>query len=170
MILRTVLAVVLGAALLAAATPAIEYARADRTDAQLRDSVTSIERALDSLSDDETTPESVDGARRTVTVTIPERSWTTTDVEYVRIETAPGDGSTTTDRSSAFRTSVDGLSVHYRIGDRSEQTVRVTAPVRVDTADGAPIRLTSSGSHALVLQLEQFEGESTVVVEHRSDD
>ncbi|AXG09926.1 DUF7311 family protein [Haloplanus rubicundus] len=75
--IRAVLAVCLTVALLAAVTPAVDEGRERRTTIHLDRVVDRIDRAVRSLQahEDPTAP-SVAGARRLVSVHLPERSWT----------------------------------------------------------------------------------------------
>ena len=75
--IRTVLAVLLTVALLAAVTPAVDEGREQRTAIHLDRAVDRIDRAARSLHahEDPTAP-GVAGARRLVSVRLPERSWT----------------------------------------------------------------------------------------------
>lgn len=75
--IRVVLAVLLTVALLAAVTPAIDEGRERRTAIHLDRAVDRIDRAARSLRahEDPTAP-GVAGARRLVSVRLPERSWT----------------------------------------------------------------------------------------------
>jgi len=76
-VIRTVLAVLLTVALLAAVTPAVDEGRERRTAIHLDRVVDRIDRAARSLHahEDPTAPD-VAGARRIVSVRLPERSWT----------------------------------------------------------------------------------------------
>jgi hypothetical protein len=76
-VIRAVLAVCLTVALLAAVTPAVDEGREARTTTNLDDVVDRIERAARSLRahEDPTQPGEA-GARRIVTVRLPQRSWT----------------------------------------------------------------------------------------------
>jgi hypothetical protein len=76
-VIRTVLAVCLTVALLAAVTPAVDEGRERRTAIHLDRAVDRIDRAVRSLQahEDPTAP-GVAGARRIVGVRLPERSWT----------------------------------------------------------------------------------------------
>ena len=146
--IRAVLAVALAVALVGASLPAVEDARADRTDRRLAAATDRIERAATSLADgDDGTPPDVAGARRTVAVEFPRRSLTAAPAEFLRIEES-GSGSNAT--------------VAYALPGRPTER-RTIAGVEIRTPDG-PIVLREAGVHRLALTLVRPIGERRAVV------
>ncbi|WP_226012410.1 DUF7311 family protein [Halomicrobium salinisoli] len=88
---RAVLAVVLAAALLAAAAPAIDHARRTATDATLADQLAALESAADRLAatDD---PVAGVGARRVVPITVPAEGWGDAGVRRLTLRWRPDRG------------------------------------------------------------------------------
>lgn len=147
MIYRTVLAVVLAAALVGVALQPLDTARRDRASATVTEQVERIERAADTLAatDD---PTAGAGARRIVSVRVPARHWTNAGVELVAI--SPG----TDDRPA---------SVAWQVrGGRSGSRVLSGPTVRI--ADGEPLVLRTAGTHRLVLGLDGEPGSPVVTV------
>lgn len=114
--LRVVLAVLTAAALLAVATPAVQSARVDHADARVAAELDEVERAGRLLSDrNEPAPgDDVPGARRVVTVSLPERTWGQAETEYLRLPPPNASGQST---PGAGRTvwRVAGGTVHRRL-------------------------------------------------------
>ena len=137
MILRTVLAALVAAALFAAAAPAIDHARATRADGEVAADVAALETAARSLATDETVPDHRAGARRTVRVRLPGPAWDVAPVAFLRLS------------SGSDRT----VSVAYRLeGEDRTRSRAVASPVPIDTAGGDPIEL-RGGDHDLSLEL-----------------
>jgi len=142
-VIRVVVTVLLAIAILAAAMPAVENAAADRSEAQLRSGVESIDAAaVDLVESEEAVPGTV-GARRTVEVRIP-----AADVGAAGVERLAISGS---DRGYEFR--VEG---------RDETEIHGTVPVH--TIDGEPLVLRDPGTHELVLALVEVGGDRRVVI------
>lgn len=142
--IRVVLAVVLALALLATSLPAIESARADRTERILQDDIDGLD---DAAMDLRRTDEHVDGpgARRVVEIELPEQGWGAAGVERVRI---PG----------------NGTAPSYRLAERPERIVGTESKL-VRPEDREPITLRDPGRHRLLLTLGERDGERVVVVE-----
>ena len=146
MILRVVLAVVLTAALLAAATPVIADAGANRADS-------SMDRQLGALAGDLETMVGTDdptagrGARHVVELTLPSRSLTSAAVDRLHLSTREG-----------------VALASWRIGDGTTSHVRLAgAPVRA--TDGGALTLRKSGTYRLAFELRSRAGETVLTVE-----
>jgi hypothetical protein len=134
-IVRTVLALVIAAALLAVSMPAVTDARLDHTEATVRAEVQGIERAMRSLRATDDPVAGGDGPRRQVTLTVPERSWTDSGVRDLVVR--PGNES--------------GLCVRWRLRGGRTGTTRVgSGPV---TVAGSPLRFGTAGRHSVVVSL-----------------
>lgn len=147
MIRRTVLAVLVAAALAAAAAPAIDHARVERADGAVATDVDALEAAARSLAGDEAVPAGREGARRTVEFGVASDDWDVARVDAVRIE------------NESART----LAVAYRIGGGRERTRRIAAPVPIRTAESDGIALDGAESHSLALSLRGGERRRIVV-------
>jgi hypothetical protein len=142
-VIRVVVTILLAAALLAAALPAVEDAAADRSERQLRAEIRDVDAAATDLLRSEEAVPGTAGARRTVAVTIPSPGIGAGDVEQLRISG--------TDRRYSFR--VDG-----------RDSREITGTVPVHTLDGEPLVLREPGTHEFVLALVQVEGDRRVVI------
>lgn len=143
MIVRTVLAVALAAALLAVSQPAIQSATRERTASAIADEVEQFVERAESLVDTDDAVTSP-GARRIVTVTLPERSRTAAGVQELRIEP---------DYATESRAdSTEASALAWTI-ERSEERRRILERIQLETADGDPLTLTEPGRHRLVLSL-----------------
>lgn len=144
--IRAVLAVALAAALVALALPAIDDARERRADRQVRAEVAAIERAADSLlAADETSPGP--GAKRVLSLSLPEASWTVAGVENFAVRGGAGHPG----RRSA---------VSYVVGGRSRR-IAVDAPLYVPDC---PVSLAGGGDRRVVLELVRVDGRPAVAV------
>lgn len=139
--IRAVLATVIAAALLAAALPAVDSVRADRTNAAMERSVDRIERAGTGLLASDAADA---GARRIVTVSLPARSLAAAGVVRFVVSCSPDCG------------------VRYRFADGHSRHHRVRS-VPLATPDG-PVRFSRPGSHQLVLGLSRENGSRVVTV------
>lgn len=151
--IRYVLAAVLTVALLAMTVPALEYGASMNTQRTLDAGIADLDRAATSLAaTDEPTPDSHPDPRRIVTVSLPERSLTTTGVDHFEI--VPHE----TENFSTAR---------YVLGDGT--TREATIDERIvwrDGADSEPVELGGSGERRLVLTLEtDADGDPVVVAE-----
>lgn len=157
--IRVVFAVVITIALIGVSLPAMDHGASVRTDEHLRTDLVDVERAaIDLLANDEIPPAGEPGARRSVPVTVPERSLTWAAVDYVAIG-----GSLETDVPRDHRQYV----LAYRVSGRSESIVHLQVPIRPATGDGEPLVLRGSGDHDLLFTLERTddsEGDDGAIV------
>lgn len=130
--IRVVVSVLLGLAILAASVPAVEHAGAERSDATVRAALDDLDDAAVELAREEEFAPGAPGPRRIATVELPRDGLASAPVEYVRVDPA--------DRS-----------YRYRVAGRRERSVRARAPLA--TPDGAPLELTGPGEHRLRLAL-----------------
>jgi hypothetical protein len=153
--LRAVVAVVLGAALLATTLPAVETAKHQRTETQVAGELDRLESAVADLrARDQATVEP--GARRVVTVHIPHRDWTHAGVSYVALGGRPVDA----------RGDRNGTTFAWRIDGGEERTNHVTG-VRVEAAGMAgdrPLVLREPGTHRIAVELAWRNGERRILV------
>ncbi|WP_439025563.1 DUF7311 family protein [Haloarchaeobius sp. DT45] len=136
MSLRPVLSVVLAVALLAVTAPALDDARAHRSDQQVSTDLARLDRAAAGLvaSEDRTAGP---GARRVVTVRLPAEGWTTRRVDWVTVGGTPGDP--------------DPRVLSYRLTGGPVRHVRVA--VALHTPQERPLVLEGSDEYRLVLTL-----------------
>lgn len=130
--IRTVLAVVLSAALLAAAQPAVKHAAEDRSAAQVRADLDALDAAATDLAETEEVAPGGPGASRSVTVELPPAGVGAAPVRRVVVTPA-------------------NRTYRYHVAGRSPKTVEGTVPVA--TASGEPLVLRGAGTHRLVLSL-----------------
>lgn len=142
--IRVAVSVLLAVALVAASLPAIEHAAAERSDVQMRAAIDDLDAAAAELARTEEAAPGTEGARRVVTVELPERGLAAAQVAHLTV-------------------SPTNRTYRYRVAGRTERTVRGRVPVYV--ADGRPLELRSAGRHRLVLRLVEVGGERRVVVE-----
>jgi hypothetical protein len=148
--LRVAFAVALAVALVGAALPVIDDARRTNAAATVQGDLQTVERAAQSLLEtDEHTPSA--GARRSVTVRLPSRSWTNAGIEYVSIGGPPDGPSAGPGRGVVF----------YRV--RGGEPRRLTFDVPL-YAPGTPVVLRGDGEHRLVLGVERVDGQRVVTV------
>lgn len=154
MMIRTVLAVALAAALVAVSQPAITQAGRERTATTVASEVDRfVERAEDLRDTDDAV--AGPGARRIVTLSLPEDRRFAAGVDRVSFEPrVGGDDRDDANASSAIAWVIGG-------GDRHE---RVLERVRLDTPDGTPLVLSEPGHHRLVLSLRGSSANPTVHV------
>jgi type II secretory pathway pseudopilin PulG len=145
---RAVIAAVLAAAIVAAALPAIDTGRERATDQQVRGELDAVERSAAALlATEETVRNRANAPQRSVTVTVPGRSWRRAGVDHLTLRAPDGD--------SAAR-------AIYAVDGRAPRTRPLTAAVR--PVDG-PIELRESGEHRLRLRLVREDGERAVLVD-----
>lgn len=151
--LRAVVAVVLGAALLATTLPAVETAKRQRAAAHVAGEIDRLESAVADLRAREQAAVGP-GARRVVTVHIPHRDWTHAGVSYVALGGRPADA----------RGDRNGTTFAWRIEGVGERTSHV-AGVRVEAATGeGPLVLRDPGTHRVAVELAWRDGERRVLV------
>lgn len=146
--IRAVLTVALALALVGASMPAIESVRADRTATVLGSGIDDIRRAAAALVDHEAPTETgVSGARRVVTLDLPESSWTAVGVDAVVIR---GDDGADSDVSFA--------TVEYTLDTGRTDRVRLDVPLRTP---GGPLLLGGgqSNERRLVLTLVRTDSD-----------
>ncbi len=149
--LRVVFAVALATVLVATTLPAVEDARQSTAAAAVTGDAATLERAAASLlATDEDAPGP--GARRTVTLSLPSRSWTGAGVAYVAVG-GPPDG-------PVVQPPERGV-VRYRVAGGRERRLLLDVPVRTR---GGPLVLREPGPHRLVLRLTTVDGRRVVVV------
>lgn len=147
--IRIALAVLLAAALLGAATPAVEDARVAATDRALGADLSRVGTAAETLvaRHDAVRP-TAGPARRSVRLVVPERSWGRARAT-VTLETASGGG-----------------RLAWQVGDRPPRTRRIDVELGV-WRDGevvaGELRL-GPGARRLVLSLVRVHGRPTVAV------
>jgi hypothetical protein len=145
---RIALAVVLAAALLGVALPAVDAGRGERTATAVESSAERIARTAAHLrAVEDPTPPDVPGARAVVTVDVPAQSWDAAGVAYVAVGGSPGAPG-------------DRGVVAYRVRGRQSRTVPLDVAVR--TPDG-PVAFRTAGEHRVALSLVRDDGVAVVV-------
>jgi hypothetical protein len=165
-VLRAVLGVALAVALVAAATPALEDARTERTERLAERELSRVGTAAETLAREE-----APGARRTLTLSFPDRSPTAARLDYVALGGLPS-GASAVEKSSVTDTDErDVLAVRVAGGRR--RICRVGVDLRVvrdgtrSTADSRPLVRRDGGTHAVTLRLVRLDGHRVVVVSVR---
>ncbi|MFB6146989.1 MAG: hypothetical protein ABEJ08_04810 [Halobacteriaceae archaeon] len=163
MSVRVLLTVVLAVVLVAAAAPAIDQGRTQTTTRAAERAATRFEQAVTSLTDSDPVPPDVPGARRVVTLRLPEESAGKSGLATFAIGGVPN-GSTAMDRPST-----DVLCYRSRGGQL--RTVRIARDLRVlgrDTrGDSVPLRIAGGNRVTLILRYVVVDGTPTVVVARR---
>jgi hypothetical protein len=148
-VIRVALAALLAAALLGAATPAVEDARTDATERGLRADLSRVGAAAETLrSRHDAVRPGAGPARRTVEIVVPAAGWGVAPAT-VTVGSGPED---------------DGLA--WRVGDGPRHAVRVGVELRIwrdGNAVTGSLRL-GPGRHRLVLSLVRVEGRPAVAV------
>lgn len=160
--LRAVLAVALAVALLAASLPAVDRARRDHADSQVRGQLERLATAARTLAArNDPVPVGNAGATRTVTLRLPARGWRSAGVAYVAIGGVPGNVTTDTP---------DGDVLAWRLAGGPTRVVRVE-DVAVHTVadgrvapDGRPLVVHEPGRHRVELSLVRHRGRPLVLV------
>lgn len=148
MMIRTVLAVALAAALLAVSQPVIQQGARERTAAAIADEVDRVvERAAHLVATDDAVARP--GARRIVTVTIPERGRFAAGVDFLSFEPRVDGG----ERDLDDRDDADGTSAIAWALDGGDRRERLLERIALETPDGDPLSLSEPGRHRLVLSL-----------------
>jgi len=136
--IRAVLAVVLTTALLGASLPAIDDGRREHTHATVERELDRFERVARALRSTDDPVTGSGGARRLVTLSIPERSWSDAGLDVLTI--------------AAWRNGSGGV-ITWRRPQGPRQDRRLPGlPLR--TAGDGPLRLATDGDHRLVLSLD----------------
>jgi DNA segregation ATPase FtsK/SpoIIIE-like protein len=148
--IRYVVAVLLTVAIFAVSMPAVDQVAGENGEKETETAIAKLDEAATALyADEELAPKGERGARRTVTVRLPERSMLSDPVVTLRIERV-----------------TEGRSlVTYRVEGRSKQTHLVEAPVVNE--NGGPVELGGSGRQEFVLSLGRDDEDRPVVVVRR---
>ena len=152
--IRVVLAVAVGAALLAAAVPAVETVRVSHADARLSGAVDRVEAAARSLAERNDAVTAPGGARRVLTLHLPRGTWGTAGVEHFAVRPHPlgnrtvvrwrvGGGETVERRLDAVAIEPTGDGFTRRDGGR----LRVRL-VLLDRGEERVVRLSPDGTGA----------------------
>lgn len=145
--IRTLLTVVVAAALLGASLPAVDDARATRTDTRLDATATQVTDVAAALvAADDPVPADEHGASRTVVVTVPSGGFADARADYLSISGLPNASQPTT--------------VGYRVAGQPPR--QVDADVRFETGE-APLVL-GPGRHTLRLTLVRTSAGTAVRV------
>jgi hypothetical protein len=166
-VLRVVLGVALAAALLAATTPALDDARATRTERLAERELDRVARAAVTLASEE-----APGARRTLTVSLPGDSPTARPLAVALGgvpdgEEGPAGGGTAvadTAERDVFAVRVAGGRWTVR---RVEADLRASKEDRI-VGDDRPLVLRGGETYAVTLRLRRLDGRRVVVVSVRS--
>jgi hypothetical protein len=154
-VIRLVVAAVLIVATLAAALPAIDDARATRTDAEIERAVDRLERAGAHLAaSEDATPTREQAATRRLEFAIPAASLTTARPSFVAVGGRPG---------GPGNRSV----VTYAVASSPTRLRGLALPVPVRTPNG-PVVFRERGRHAVSLSLVGETGRPALVVERDS--
>mgnify|MGYP000438608642 CR=1 FL=1 len=162
--LRLVLAVALAVALVAAATPALDDARATRTERLAERELDRIEAAATTLAS-----EDAPGARRTLAVSLPDRSPTTAALDVVAIGGVP-DEESVQGQSVRANDSAERDVMAFRVAGAPRHVRRVGTDLRVvrdgavAESDATALVLRGGESYAVTLRLVRLDGRPTVVV------
>ncbi|USZ68908.1 hypothetical protein NGM10_04025 [Halorussus salilacus] len=182
--IRTVLAVVLAAALVGVATPALDAARTTRSERLTAAELGRVETAAEGLVAEETPAgPGGPGPRRTLEIELPGDSPTTAPVAYVAFGGRPGESVADTGRTDAVAFRVAGgrhhvhrVGVDLRVAGRDEVAGRDRVTVRNGgespprgrlAADARPLVLRGGAAYRLVLRLREDDGRPTVVLAAR---
>lgn len=159
--LRVSVAVVLAVALLGVAQPAVEDARSIAAERAVERELAEIERAITELRTEAAVPYGQPGARRVVTLDLPERAFASAGIEYVAIGGVP-DGD---------RTDSDTDLLVSKVADRTPSIVRIDADLRVERSRGEVSWLTddslvlrTGGRHRITLEPVRHDGQRVIVV------
>lgn len=152
--IRAVLAVAATTVLLAASLPAVDDARRQHTEGVVREDVETLERTARALVETEDVT-GEPGARRVITLALPERSWTHAGLDELVIagRSSGIDGRNATGRRNATEgpTATGGRVVVAVSGGR--RTTHLIESVALRTPGDEPVRLRGTGRRRLVLSL-----------------
>lgn len=173
--LRAVLGVALAVALVATATPALEDARADRTERLTERELGRVGTAAETLAREE-----APGARRTLTLSLPDDSPTAVPLAFVALGGLP-DGASAVGRTAVSDTeattatdTVERDVLAFRVAGGPRHVRRVEADLRVGREDGRPVEdsralvLRGGGTYEVTLRLVRLDGRRTVIVSFSS--
>jgi hypothetical protein len=155
--LRAVVAVTLAAALLGTTLPAVETAQRERTATHVAGEVDQLTTAIADLRAREQAV-AAQGARRVVSVRVPQRDWDHAGVDYLIIGGAPGGGTTAR----------NGPAIAWRVSGGTERQRRLpgASVEAVATPCDRPLVVREAGRHRIVLSLVWRDGERRVLVRH----
>ncbi|WP_135827953.1 DUF7311 family protein [Halorussus halobius] len=162
--LRLVLGVALAAALLGAVAPALEDARATRTDRLAARELDRVAAAAESLAREE-----APGARRTLDLSLPGDSPTTAPLAFVALGGVPSGETAPVDRRGA-RTDDERGVLAYRLAGGPVEVRRVGLDLRAGgdgtrgESDSRALVLRGGGTYHLTLRLVRNRGRPTVAV------
>ncbi|WP_136715815.1 DUF7311 family protein [Halorientalis salina] len=162
--LRVVVAVALAVALLAVTLPALETARADRSEHRVEGEIDGLAAAIEDVyARESAAPAGSAGARRVVTLRVPAQSWTDAGIEYVAIGGRP-DWSDVDDRNSTV--------LAWQVTGREPQERRIPdVTVAGDTGgDTGSVVIREPGIHRLSVALIERGDETAVVVRRVGDE
>lgn len=146
--IRAVLAVAATTALLAASLPAVDDGRRQHTEGVVREDVEALERAAHALVETEDVAREA-GARRVLTLTLPERSWTHAGLDELVI----AGGSNATERvNETERPDATAARVVVAVSG-GRRTTHLIDGVALRTPGDEPVRLSGTGRRRLVLSL-----------------
>ena len=132
--IRLVIAVIVGVAVLAAALPAVERGATQRADDRLARFAERLETAAAGVAREPPVPPDAGGARRVVAVRLPRDRLTLAPVAHAAVGCGP-----------------HGLRVTYRLaGDRHQRAVPVPVPVAVESGNGTARSPRVSGDSRLL--------------------
>lgn len=158
--LRVVVAVALGVALLGASMPAVDTARVDHAEARVEAEIDGLAGTAQRLQErNDPSPPGVPGAQRTVTLHLPGPSWGSASLDYLSIPGPAADGEMS-----------DHNTVTWRVAGGRRVTRRLPAPI-VGPGDG--LRVEGGGSRRVVIELTRHDGKPVVLArrpEFKSDD
>lgn len=155
--IRTAVAVALAVALLAASLPAIDTARVQRSDAEIRDELDDLVGEARALAATNDAVGAGGSARRVVTLRLPTAGFASAGTGQVRLA-APRPGRPAGTTGSALSWRADGGANH---------TVRPDG-VPIRRPGGDPLIVENGGRREVVLSLVERGGDRVVVVEARS--
>ena len=165
--LRVVFTVALAVVVLGVATPAVEHAGVQRSDAQVRDAVDAVRAEARSLAAAEhALPAGQRPARRTLQISLPSGGFASAPVRSVSVgappsATAPSPGiaGAGTERGS----SPAATRFAWRVAGGTRHVVRVDG-IRIRASAPAGLQLAGGGEFRLVLRLVERDGERVVLV------
>lgn len=150
MILRVVLSVLLSTALVGVSLPAIDQAGVESSDARVQAELGHLRTAIQTL------PQKTDpvhseamATHQTITLTLPEKTWTSAPVEYVVIEPT-----------------ATGGRLRWKVEDGHEHTIFLQKASIQTPGNSTEMQLTTPGTHRLSLTLVEQRGSPVVVVRH----
>lgn len=168
--LRVVLSVALAAALLAAVAPALDDARATRTERLTERELGRVETATLTLAREEEP-----GARRTLSVSLPSDSPTTAQLAFVALGGVPNGVATPDGVGGERADTADGDVFAYRVAGGRTRVCRIEADLRVVRegeiveSDSRALVFRGDGTYRLRLRLVRVGDRPTVLVTIASD-